>query len=162
MIKLETKTHKTRGDDQKPTQLRNVSPNNEKDCHNLASATSPIAENPTQGTPMNQMSVLLAILFAVLNLADAGAAERAPNIVFIMADDLGIGEVGCYGGKAIPTPNIDGLAVEGLRFTNAYSASAVCAPTRCGLMTGLHMGHAIRRANGSKSGEVPLKPEDVT
>ena len=111
---------------------------------------------------MNQMSVLLALLYVVLNLADAGAAERPPNIVFIMADDLGMGDVGCYGGKAIPTPNIDRLATEGLRFTNAYSASAVCAPTRCGLMTGLHMGHATRRANGSKNGEIPLKSEEVT
>ena len=76
------------------------------------------------------------ILYVALIVADADAAERPPNIVLIMADDLGLGEVGCYGGKAIPTPNIDRLAAEGLRFTNAYSASAVCAPTRCGLMTG--------------------------
>ena len=79
-----------------------------------------------------------------------------------MADDLGLGDVGCYGGKAIPTPNIDRLAAEGLRFTNAYSASAVCAPTRCGLMTGLHMGHATRRANGSRNGQIPLAPQEVT
>jgi arylsulfatase A-like enzyme len=111
---------------------------------------------------MNRLSILFALVFAALNLADTGAAERPPNIVFIMADDLGIGDVGCYGGKAIPTPNIDRLATEGLRFTNAYSASAVCAPTRCGLMTGLHMGHATRRANGSKNGEIPLASEEVT
>lgn len=111
---------------------------------------------------MNPVSILLAVLFVVLHLTYAGAAERPPNIVFIMADDLGLGDVGCYGGKAIPTPNIDRLAAEGVRFTNAYSASAVCAPTRCGLMTGLHMGHATRRANGSKNGEIPLKSEEVT
>ena len=79
-----------------------------------------------------------------------------------MADDLGLGDVGCYGGTAIPTPNIDRLAAEGLRFTNAYSASAVCAPMRCGLMTGLHMGHATRRANGSRNGQIPLAPQEVT
>jgi arylsulfatase A-like enzyme len=96
------------------------------------------------------------------NLTAAIAAERPPNLVLIMADDLGLGDVGCYGGTAIPTPNIDRLAAQGLKFTNAYSASAVCAPTRCGLMTGLHMGHATRRANGSLNGHVPLKPEEVT
>lgn len=99
---------------------------------------------------------------AVGSFIHVEAGERLPNIVFIMADDLGIGEVGCYGGEVIPTPNIDRLAVGGLQFTNAYSASAVCAPTRCGLMTGRHMGHATRRANGSLNGHVPLKPEEVT
>ena len=111
---------------------------------------------------MKQLPVLLAVLYAALSPADAGAADRPPNIVFIMADDLGLGEVGCYGGKEIPTPNIDRLAAEGMTFTNAYSASAVCAPTRCGLMTGLHMGHATRRANGSRNGEIPLAPQEVT
>jgi arylsulfatase A len=106
---------------------------------------------------------LLAIATAVaVSTTTANAAERPPNIVLIMADDLGIGDLGCYGGTAIPTPHIDGLAARGLKFTNAYSVSAVCAPTRCGLMTGLHMGHATRRANGSKTGHVPLQPEEVT
>jgi arylsulfatase A-like enzyme len=90
------------------------------------------------------------------------AADSRPNIVFILGDDLGLGDVGCYGGKAIPTPNIDRLAVEGLRFVNAYSASAVCAPTRCGLMTGKHLGHATRRANASKNGLIPLRDDEVT
>ncbi|MEX0613571.1 MAG: arylsulfatase [Pirellulales bacterium] len=111
---------------------------------------------------MKQIPALLAVLYAAISLADAGAADRPPNIVFILADDLGLGDLDCYGGDAIPTPNIDRLAAEGLRFTNAYSASAVCAPTRCGLMTGLHMGHATRRANGSRNGEIPLAPEQVT
>ena len=111
---------------------------------------------------MSRFCVLFAVLCTALQWANSHAAERPPNIVFIMADDLGIGELGCYGGKEIPTPNIDALAAGGLKFMNAYSVSAVCAPTRCGLMTGLHMGHATRRANGSKNGEVPLKPEEVT
>ncbi|MGH7127065.1 MAG: arylsulfatase [Planctomycetaceae bacterium] len=87
---------------------------------------------------------------------------KKTSFVFILADDLGLGDIGCYGGKAIPTPNIDRLAAEGLRFSNAYSASAVCAPTRCGLMTGRHMGHATRRANGSQNGQIPLAPEEIT
>jgi arylsulfatase A-like enzyme len=111
---------------------------------------------------MKQLCVLVAVMFVVLSMANLDAAERPPNIVLIMADDLGLGDIGCFGGKEIPTPNIDRLAKEGLRFTNAYSASAVCAPTRCGLMTGLHMGHATRRANGSKNGEISLKAEEVT
>src|SRR5688572_21401431 len=98
-----------------------------------------------------------------MSCAPALAAEGGPpNIVFILADDLGLGDLGCYGGTAVPTPHIDRLAAEGLRFTNAYSASAVCAPTRCGIMTGKHMGHASRRANGSRHGHIPLAPEEVT
>src|SRR5688572_3468008 len=101
--------------------------------------TPPITEEIRGGTSMNRLLVLVAVLYSVVHAAEVGAADRPPSIVLIMADDLGIGEVGCYGGKVLPTPNIDRLASEGLRFTNAYSASAVCAPTRCGLMTGLHM-----------------------
>ncbi len=81
-----------------------------------------------------------------------------PNIVFIMADDLGYGELGCYGQKTLQTPNIDRLATEGLRFTDAYAGSTVCAPSRCVLMTGLHTGHCRVRGNA----RVPLLPEDVT
>jgi arylsulfatase A-like enzyme len=108
---------------------------------------------------MQRFELLLTFLF----ITGSGlVAADAPNIVFILADDLGLGDVGCYGGQMIPTPNIDRLAAEGMRFTNAYSASAVCAPTRCGLMTGKHLGHATRRANASKNGLIPLQPEEVT
>jgi len=79
-----------------------------------------------------------------------------------MADDQGIGEVGCYGSKVIPTPNIDRLAAEGMKFTRGYSGSAVCAPTRAVLMTGLHTGHGTRRANMSKNGLIALAPEEIT
>jgi arylsulfatase A-like enzyme len=103
------------------------------------------------------MWIALACGFAL-----RAAAAELPNIVFILADDLGIGDVGCYSGKVIPTPNIDRLAADGLRFVNAYSVSAVCAPTRCGLMTGLHMGHATRRANASKNGLINLGAEELT
>jgi len=73
--------------------------------------------------------------------------RRPPNVVFIMADDLGYGEVGCYGQTKIRTPSIDRIAAEGVRFTQHYSGSPVCAPSRCALLTGLHMGHAYIRDN---------------
>jgi arylsulfatase A len=72
---------------------------------------------------------------------------RRPNVVLILADDLGYGDLGCYGGKAIPTPNLDRMAREGMRFTQAYAGSTVCAPSRCALMTGRHTGHGQVRAN---------------
>jgi len=82
----------------------------------------------------------------------------APNVIFILADDLGYGDLGCYGQKVIQTPQIDRLAAEGVRFTQFYSGSTVCAPARCCLMTGLHTGHAHVRGNK----RVPLRPADVT
>lgn len=90
----------------------------------------------------------------------ARAADKAdrPNIVLIVADDLGYGDLGCYGQKTVPTPNLDRLAREGLRFTQVYAGSTVCAPSRCALMTGRHTGHCRVRGNAL----VPLQPEDVT
>jgi len=86
-----------------------------------------------------------------------------PNIIFILADDLGYGDVGCYGQKKIRTPNIDRLAAEGVRFTQAYAGAPSCAPSRCCLMTGLHTGHARVRGNTGKAHQrVPLQPDDVT
>jgi arylsulfatase len=76
-----------------------------------------------------------------------GAETRKPNIIYILADDLGMGEVGCYGQQKIRTPNIDRIAAEGMRFTAHYSGSPVCAPSRCTLLTGLHTGHAYIRDN---------------
>jgi len=73
--------------------------------------------------------------------------SRKPNIIFIMADDLGYGELGCYGQQKIETPNIDALAANGMRFTQFYSGAPVCAPARCVLMTGKHTGHAHIRGN---------------
>ncbi|WP_424216506.1 sulfatase-like hydrolase/transferase (plasmid) [Streptomyces sp. BI20] len=74
---------------------------------------------------------------------------RPPNLVLVLADDLGYGELGAYGQRLIGTPRLDRLAAEGLRFTDAYSTAAVCAPSRCSLFTGLHTGHARVRANPS-------------
>ena len=78
--------------------------------------------------------------------------KKKPNIIFIMADDLGYGELGCYGQKIIQTPNIDKLASDGKIFTQHYSGSPVCAPSRCVLMTGKHTGHSYIRNNGRPKG----------
>src|SRR4028119_1257831 len=64
-----------------------------------------------------------------------------PNIVFILADDLGYGDLGCYGQKKINTPHLDRMAAEGMRFTQFYAGTSVCAPSRSALMTGQHTGH---------------------
>ncbi len=86
------------------------------------------------------------------------SAARKPNIIYIMADDLGYGDLGCYGQAKVRTPRLDQMAEEGLRFTQCYSGSTVCAPTRCTLMTGLHTGHC--RVRGNK--RVPLESSDYT
>src|ERR1041384_3311795 len=80
---------------------------------------------------------------------------QKPNIIFILADDLGYGELGCYGQQKIKTPNLDKMAAEGMRFTQCYAGTTVCAPSRCALMTGLHTGHTRIRGNEA----VPLQPQ---
>jgi arylsulfatase A-like enzyme len=85
-------------------------------------------------------------------------APRRPSILFILADDLGYGDLGCYGQTKIKTPNIDNLAAQGMRFTDFYAGSTVCAPSRCALMTGLNMGHAFVRGNAAQA----LRPQDLT
>ena len=92
-----------------------------------------------------------------------GAAER-PNIVLIMADDLGYAELGCYGQKKIRTPHLDRLAAQGMKFLQSYSGNAVCAPSRCVLMTGKHPGHAWIRNNGEvrPEGQRPIPDREVT
>ena len=96
----------------------------------------------------------MKLISSVLTMAMLVAqADRKPNIVFILADDLGYGELGCYGQKKIRTPNIDRLASQGIKFTHHYTGAPVCAPARCVLLTGLHLGHAEIRNNGdSKNG----------
>lgn len=88
-----------------------------------------------------------------------GAPAKRPNIVFVILDDLGYGDFGCYGQKKIRTPNVDRAAAEGTRFTDCYAGGAVCAPSRSVLMTGLHMGHTPVRAN---AGTVPIEASDYT
>ncbi|MGH9464280.1 MAG: arylsulfatase [Thermoanaerobaculia bacterium] len=95
-------------------------------------------------------------------------APARPNIVFILADDLGWGDLACYGNRRIRTPRLDDLAAEGMRFTHFYAGSAICAPSRCALMTGRDSGHCTVRDNlaqGAGAREqrlVPLAPTDVT
>jgi arylsulfatase A-like enzyme len=89
--------------------------------------------------------------------AAQGGAPR-PNIIIIQADDLGYGDLSAYGQAQFRTPGIDRLADEGIRFTNYYAGSTVCAPSRAALMTGYHTGHAWIRGNG----EIPLRAQDVT
>ncbi len=87
-----------------------------------------------------------------------------PNIVYILADDLGIGDVSCYGQEKFSTPNIDQLARDGMKFTNHYAGSTVCAPSRSVLLTGQHTGHTYVRGNKSHNGEgqIPLPAETYT
>lgn len=91
-------------------------------------------------------------------------AEDRPNIIYILSDDLAQGDLGCYGQKLIQTPNIDRMAKEGTRFTQAYCGTSVCAPSRTSLMTGLQMGHSPIRANREirPEGQIPLPSETIT
>jgi arylsulfatase A-like enzyme len=107
---------------------------------------------------MNRRNFLKSTAFAASALVSA-QTRRPPNIVFILADDLGYSDLGCYGQKVIRTPNVDRLAAEGMRFTNVYSGCTVCAPSRNVLMTGLHAGHVTVRSN---SGGVSILRGDVT
>jgi len=90
--------------------------------------------------------ILAGLQWSNTDASLAGEIDR-PNIVFILADDLGYGELGCYGQQKIKTPNLDRLATQGVRMTQHYSGAPVCAPARCTLMTGLHLGHAEIRGN---------------
>jgi arylsulfatase A len=115
----------------------------------------------------HRRSLLLAVLalptFAYSDALPAADA-RPPNIVFILADDLGYRELGCFGQERIRTPRIDELARGGLRLTQHYSGNAVCAPSRCVLLTGKHPGHAAIRDNKEMQpeGQWPIAPNDVT
>lgn len=104
----------------------------------------------------------LVFIFALTLLSSCAPEEDDwpgyNNIIFILADDLGYGDLGSYGQTEINTPNLDTMAANGLRFTDHYSGSTVCAPSRCVLMTGLHTGNCRIRGNGT----IPLQPEDVT
>ena len=122
---------------------------------------------------MRCLTRLLTAMSALVTLAACSStpqptevachAQRAPNIILVVADDLGYGELGCYGQTKIRTPNIDRLAAEGARFTQFYSAAPVCAPSRAALMTGLHLGHSPIRDNSEiePEGQGPL-PQSAT
>ncbi len=118
-----------------------------------------------------KLNHLLSILLPLALAFSSHAADNEKlNVVFILADDLGWGELGCYGQEKIPTPNIDRLATQGTRFTQHYSGAPVCAPSRCVLMTGKHLGHAEIRGNQQArlkfpqftEGQYPLTEQAVT
>lgn len=119
---------------------------------------------------MRLMLTWLACLFAIASFERDGNANAAespagkPNVIFILADDLGYGDVGCFGQKLIKTPHIDRLAAEGMRFTQAYTGCTVCAPSRCTLMTGKHTGHSAIRGNREiqPEGQTPMPADTVT
>ena len=108
---------------------------------------------------LNRRSFLQAAGAAALAGQVARAAARKPNIVWILVDDAGTFDIGCYGQREILTPNVDRLAAEGMQFMNAYAGCSVCAPSRSTLMTGLHTGHTPVR--GNQVG-VPLAASDLT
>ena len=109
-----------------------------------------------------KISCLLAVLS--LSAISLGVQGAQPNLIWIMADDLGYGDLGCYGQKVIQTPSIDRMAKEGLRFTHFYAGATVCAPSRSVLMTGLHHGHTRIRGNAGKTNPAAqaLKAGDIT
>src|SRR4051812_33511372 len=113
------------------------------------------------------LSMICAGLCAVSMMQPLSAADLAvpkPNVVFILADDLGYGDLGCFGQKKIKTPNLDRLTAEGMRFTQAYAGTTVCAPSRCALMTGLHTGHCYIRGNKEikPEGQEPMPGDTFT
>ncbi len=108
-----------------------------------------------------------SLLQSCISMNQPTSVKKQPNIIFILADDLGYGDLGCYGQKKIKTPNLDRMAAEGMRFTQHYAGSTVCAPSRCALMTGLHTGHAFVRGNylldhDLFEGDLPIPLDSVT
>ncbi len=98
------------------------------------------------------------LVFVFLQLPGSVQASQSPNIIYILADDLGYGDLSCYGQETLKTPHLDGLARSGMRFTQHYAGSTVCAPSRCVLMTGLHTGNTRIRGNDRSL----LRPQDIT
>lgn len=107
---------------------------------------------------LNNLRTIVIIAMACL-AAQSGIAQRSPNVIFILADDLGYGDTQPYGQQKIRTPHIDKLARGGMKFTQFYAGSTVCAPSRSALITGLHTGHTTIRGNAATA---TLKAEDVT
>lgn len=110
------------------------------------------------------MKSLFSCVASILLFASQASGAGKPNLIWIMADDLGYGEVGCYGQKVIETPCLDRMAAEGMRFTQFYAGATVCAPSRSVLMTGLHQGHTRVRGNAGRDNPAAqaLKSDDLT
>ncbi len=113
---------------------------------------------------MKRFLFLLLCFASVCLCPSMGAAAEKPNLIWIMADDLGYGDLGCYGQKVIQTPSLDRMAREGIRFTQFYAGATVCAPSRSVLMTGLHHGHTQVRGNAGAGNPraQALRTEDIT
>lgn len=111
-----------------------------------------------------QISYLILVVFLAGFSEKSKAADNPPNVIFILADDMGHNDLGSYGQKLIQTPNLDRLAEEGMRFSQHYAGSAVCAPSRAVLMTGMHTGHSDIRGNFpfKTEGNLPIPDESVT
>ena len=112
---------------------------------------------------------LLALTFSTCTSSQEQKENPLPNIIYIYADDMGVGDVGCYGQQYIKTPNIDRMAEEGILFTQHYTGAPICAPARCCLLTGKHSGNAYVRMNyeipdrsAFKTGQLPIPDETVT
>lgn len=114
--------------------------------------------------------LMLLILMTISGFSFCSPDEKSnetksePNIIYILADDMGINDVGCYGQKLIKTPNIDKMAAEGMMFMQHYAGSTVCAPSRCALMTGKHTGHGYIKGNFAmeSEGNLPIPAEEIT
>ncbi|EMI56300.1 arylsulfatase [Rhodopirellula sallentina] len=121
---------------------------------------------------MNKLPSSLILVFAFFAsailgpavLSDSAHAADRPNVIYILADDLGYGDLSCYGQTHFETPNIDALAKRGMKFTQHYSGSTVCAPSRCALLTGKHPGHAAVRGNAEimPEGQQPMPADTFT
>ncbi|MCY2985033.1 MAG: arylsulfatase [Planctomycetota bacterium] len=129
----------------------------------IDSRSQKIASGPDL-TVLCYQAVALLLVMVFASKLQATDPPAKPNLIWIMADDLGYGDLGCYGQKVISTPNLDQMAREGLRFTHFYAGATVCAPSRSVLMTGLHHGHTRVRGNAGKQNPraQALRPDDVT
>ena len=108
------------------------------------------------------MKRILIAMLVLVTLNTVHAAASRPNIVYILADDLGYGDLGCYGQRTIATPHIDQLAREGLRFTQHYAGNSVCTPSRSSLLTGRHTGHTTHRDNPRFVDSYGFPPGELT
>ena len=120
---------------------------------------------PNAGAFMQRLNfasfcLLLIATACISPIAAAAKPTSRPNVIYILADDLGYGDLSCYGQTKLTTPNIDRLASEGMKFTGHYSGNTVCSPSRAVLMTGLHPGHCAIRGNGSEETTIRLEPSD--
>lgn len=136
-------------------------------------AEMPHPKETKRGRPQRHLAAVrnlqLALTITACAATPAGLAAsktpaRPPNVIYILADDLGYGDLGCYGQTKFETPNIDRLASEGMRFTSFYAGSTVCAPSRSALLTGQHTGHTPIRGNAEviPEGQFPLPAAAVT